>query len=184
MGLLTITEYSNDIVKTVEREFTVTIYDGTAPATQLIIDACHLKSTVDQSIPDDTETAVLWDAEREDALNMHSLASDTQFINILRHGYYLVSANGIEFDAHANGFDQVWVYDTDFAVPLAHEWKAGNATLGNTFNMAFIAHLGVGAQLGVKVKQNSGGAINLLHNDNGAFPNFSVVLLKDLTGVA
>jgi len=144
-------------------------------------DTCGVGRTAVQSIPDSVLTAMLWDAEAAenwDHTNMHSLVGDTDRINILRTGVYLITAN-VRFLADATGTRECYVYRSD-AAALWGETKPGSASYDAYFSPNFTTHLNVGDYVSVKVLQSAGHALDILR-DGVRIPNFAVTLLYDET---
>jgi len=141
-------------------------------------DTCGVCRTAVQSIPDNVLTAVLWDAENWDHTAMHSLVGDTDRINILRTGIYLVSAN-LRFLADATGTRECYVYRSD-AAALWGETKPGSASYDAYFSPNFVCDLDVGDYVTVKVLQVAGHALDI-QRDGVRIPNFTVTLLYDET---
>lgn len=149
--------------------------------TALYPDVCIVKRVANQTIPNNTETAVLWTDDRTDTSNMHSTVSNTEFIYYQRAGIYLVQCI-IQFTAHATGFDTVIIKDQADNT-LTTEILPANASIANTFNIVIPVIISTYAGRGAKVivKQTSGGNLDLTYDGAGTYPNFSVFMLKDIT---
>ena len=161
--------------------YTVTAADWNIFAnnfTALRKDYCIVKRSAVQSIPDNVLTAVLWDQEAYDPQTMHSTAVNTDRITVARTGLYLVSCQ-IKFTAHpSSDFDYCDLYLN--LSSIVNEIRPGNALIDNTFNHFTIAYAAATDYFSVKVKQNTGGALNLMRDDDYT-PRFAVAMLEDLT---
>lgn len=161
--------------------YTVTAADWNVYAnnfTALRADTCGVYRSAVQTIPDTTLTAMLWDTEKWDYTAMHSTGANTDRINILRTGIYLVTST-LRFAANATGVRSCYVYRSD-AAALWGEQCAGHATIDAFFSPSFVTHLSVGDYVTVKVSQTSGGNLDI-QRDGERIPFFSVTLLFDLT---
>lgn len=150
--------------------------------TALYPDVCITKRVANQTIPNNTETTILWTDDRTDTSNMHSTSSNTEWIYYVRKGIYLVQCV-IQFTAHATGFDTVILRD-QAGNTLTTEILPANSSIANTFNIVIPTIItGTIGTLGVKVvvKQTSGGNLDVTYDGAGTHPNFSVYMLKDLS---
>lgn len=69
---------------------------------------CRVRRTTAQSIPNNTETAITFDAERYDVGTLHSTVSNTSRITFIDPGVYDLKGN-IEFATNGTGIRQVGI---------------------------------------------------------------------------
>lgn len=144
-------------------------------------DACVVKRTSNQTISNNTETSLLFDTDREDENGMHSIVSNTNRINLLKYGVWLIIANRITFTAHETGNDFCWIkyYNgSTFCGGVAN----GGTGLDNSLDIsALVLGGGTDKWVEVTVKQTSGGDLDITYDASGTSPQFSAILLKDLS---
>ena len=142
-------------------------------------DTCGLYRTAAQSIPDTTLTAVLWDGENWDPSGMHSLASNTDRINILRSGIYLITAT-VRFFANATGARSCYIYRSNIAALWGENVINSGASYDTFFSPSTVCNLSSGDYITINISQTSSGSLNI-QRDGARVPNFTATLLYDLT---
>ena len=134
---------------------------------------CVLIRTATQSISDATDTTVTFPTgsmtEQLDSDGFHSGATNTGRITIPAggDGWYLIGAN-VAFDVNATGNRSVWVELNGGAgtgTAIINQNNASFATFANRFAVEAPYLLSSGQFVTLNVRQNSGGALNVLAND-------------------
>ena len=136
---------------------------------------CRLRNLADQSIPNNTNTAVTFNAEIFDTDSMHDTGSNTERITFTTAGVYLIHAR-IHFDDNSNGYRSIRIQHSvdgllgQEVIPLADEGTLNWARGGWSLLWDCLADEYVWCE----VYQNSGVALDIL-NHNLQAPSFSAI---------
>ena len=140
-----------------------------------------VKRIANQTIPNNTETAIIWTDVRTNVDSMWEGVTNPTRITFLRNGIYLVNLS-LQFGKHVGNVDIVKIRD-DAANSLFVDFKTGDNSYGNYFNICTIMYIDTASVpwIDAAVQQTSGGDLDIVYDANGTLPNFSAVLLKDLS---
>jgi hypothetical protein len=167
--------YIRDNIKNLDERLTLIGQTSVTVVGQLKTAAygCVLIRTATQSINDAADTAVTFPTgsmtEELDSDGFHSGASNTARITVPSggDGWYMIGAN-VAFDINATGNRAVWVELNGSAgtgTTIINQNNASFATFANRFTIGAPYLLAAGDYVTLNVRQNSGGALNLLAND-------------------
>ena len=134
-------------------------------------DGCRVYNSVVQSIPNTTETTILYDTERWDNGGLHSTSSNTGRLTAVKAGKYLIVLN-VFFAANATGTRLLAIYHSA-PLAIAACSQPGNAALPQSFSVSTIYHLAANEYVYATAQQTSGGALNL-SGPPGTGPEFSM----------
>lgn len=134
--------------------------------------------TATQSINDVTDTAVLFDtgnaAESWDTDNFHSLASSSAQWAAPFTGYYHFDG-GVGWAANATGVRDLWFELNADGIKRA-QVRQINLNATQTFQTtSFDSYLTAGQYVRLMVRQNSGGALNVLGSERNTFVNVHLI---------
>ena len=156
-------------------ELTGTVPDGSFPATLpavsgrlVTMPSCAITRTAAQTIPDATETDVLFTAEDHDNATMHDTGSVQDRIVIPYDGVYLICAHVI-WDANASGARRIDVTLNDpapaaLAAKLQSIAMLPSAAESNVLaqTVSVVRRLTAGDIVRINVSQTSGGNLDIL----------------------
>lgn len=122
---------------------------------------CQVRQTVAQSIPNNTNTAVLLDAEDIDNDGMHSTITNTSRLTAATTGRYAVGGGGT-FASNTTGVRLASYAVNGTEVPGTRVIAApvGSSTQTDMADRAMSVFLNAGDYLEMLLYQNSGGALN------------------------
>lgn len=170
--------YIRDNIKNLDERLTLIGQSSATVVGQLKSAAygCVLIRTATQSITDATDTAVTFPTgsmtEQLDSDGFHSGATNTARITIPSggDGWYMIGGN-VAFDINATGNRAIWVELNGSAgtgTTIINQNNASFATFANRFTINAPYLLAAGDFVTLNVRQNSGGALNILANDYSA----------------
>ena len=131
---------------------------------------CLLNHNLNQTIANNTITALLFNQEIADNDSMHSLLSNTSRITVNTAGVYALTA-AVQFDGNTTGVRTVSIVmnGSDTLVTQDAENLGTNSI---KLNVATLYYLDVNDYVEVRVRQDSGG--NLDSETGAGLPNFRV----------
>lgn len=140
--------------------------DGAA-GTVVTFMGCLLRHSADQSIPNDTETALTWDTETYDSDAMHSGGNPTR-ITVPEAGKYAIGT-WVDFQSAAGGERDLFFWVNGSAVGFSYgtDFALGNASSACFLRLNVDAVLAANDYVEIAVYQNSGGSLNLLATSAG-----------------
>ncbi len=124
-------------------------------ATLAKMTGCRVRRTSDQSIPNDTVTAVSWDTEDIDEANYFDSSSPTRF-TIPEAGWYLVTYF-VDFAWHDSGIRYLYI-NSNGSTSRAIQTLPVSNTRGT---ISLVDYYDAGDYIECKVYQSSGGALNI-----------------------
>lgn len=127
------------------------------------------------SIPNNSNTSLLFNQERYDPDGMHSLVSNTERLTVNKAGRYLFIAH-VDFSVHATGVRGVFLRVNATTI-IGGQVMPAQGTLNATFSVSAIYDMAVGDWCDVRAYQDSGAALNVLVNANYS-PEFSGHMLS------
>lgn len=134
-----------------------------------------LKRTADQSIPDSTVTAVLWNAEDADSANAHDNTTNPSRYTAPQTGLYLVTCS-IPWVTNATGIRELNFRVNGTTSFTGHRFVAGgNVTVINT--SSHMIPLTSGQYIEAAVWQNSGGAL-AIDQSYASGPHLEIIFLR------
>jgi len=136
--------------------------------------------TTNQTIPNVTSTAILFDAERFDTENIHDTATNTDRLTCRTPGKYLIIGQ-VEWAVVTAGERLVWIESNGSVAQGRVRALAGGNTTQPTQIASTILDLQVGDYVRLLVYQDSGAGLNVTAAPNFA-PEFMMVLLGGLPG--
>ena len=167
-------QLANNIVET------AAIKDGEVTLAKLnadaIPDAVMASKTAVQSIPNNTDTLILWNAESYDHGGLHSTVSNTGRLTAVKAGIYAWTFNG-KFDGGGTGYRQIQIF-INGAIRLSQ--KAYIADSGNgdqMFSLAGETELSLNDYIVVSAKHSAGAALNFGYS-SAHYPSFSMHYIR------
>lgn len=156
------------VLEKIDEQFKIiykSISDLTNAFNGIAAEGCRVYRDSNQSIPNNTLTAITFNKERYDPFQMHSINTNTGRIVLPKNGRYIVGAC-IEFDGHATGNRQVSIRLNGATVicKVTHEPCAGN--IDDVLNLNCVYEFRPSDYIEVMVFQNSGGALNVQSTAN------------------
>jgi hypothetical protein len=125
--------------------------------------AVMVNNNATQSIPNTTETTIVFQAEQYDTHGMHDTVTNNDRLTCIVPGLYQASAS-IAFAANATGqrFIQIYQWDSG-GIPRKGfaQYAPGSAGMDNELSVTGLFRMVAGDYLNVMVVQTSGGALNV-----------------------
>lgn len=119
---------------------------------------CMVTNSANQSIPNNTDTALTFDTETFDGAGMHSTSSNTSRITVNYPGRYFF-AGGMLFAGGSTGVRVAFLYKNG-TTRIGEVGQAGDVTNGNRLCPVGFADMAAGDYVELWVFQNNGGALN------------------------
>lgn len=141
------------------------------PENEEILPTCRVYRTTDQSIPNNTQTAITFDAERHDTDGLHSTVSNTGRVTITTAGVYQLTGSA-HFAGNATGYRELAIRLNGATLITRARELSPTAAVGAALNVSTAYNLGAGDYVEMTVHQTSGGALNVLTLSNDS-PEFS-----------
>lgn len=132
-------------------------------------------TTASQSIPNSTETAVLWTAETYDTDAYHDAVTNTSRFTVPagKAGYYRVSAT-VSFNANASG-QRYALLRKNGSTAVAYDTQPGSASASSSVKINDVINLAVGDYIEILVFQSSGGALSLDSTNASNYASMSLL---------
>lgn len=112
-----------------------------------------------QTIPNDTETAIIWNSEIEDVGDMWDSGDPTKIV-IPSNGLYLVAAMAF-FEPNANGSRYLKLSQSRYSWPIFVDSSPGLLTYSELYLAAHPGNFQTSDEIVIKVYQDSGGGLDL-----------------------
>ena len=167
-------QLANNIVET------AAIKDGEVTLAKLnadaIPDAVLVTRSADQSIPNDTETELLWDTEVHDYGGLHSIATNTGRLVAQKDGVYGWTLNG-RFYTEGTGYRQVAVFKNGSGGTRL-TWRVNDAgAYGEQFSFSGEVDLDAAEYINAYVRHTKGSPATW-ERDNDHYPSFSMHYIR------
>lgn len=138
---------------------------GITPFNQISPNICQSRSSVSQSIPNATWTAIDWNDDAYDNTGLHNVSANNAFFYIKSPGWYRIEAS-VQFSANPTGgrLGKIQINGTDLDTSIMNNIPiAGQAV--NAFTCA-TRFLNSGDSIRVFVYQNSGGTLGTVAGES------------------
>jgi hypothetical protein len=144
------------------------------PVDQGPVPGAKLQHSVNQTIPDNVDTAVVFDTELRDTGNLHNSTNPSR-LTASKAGVYLISANIAWTDADVDGARTIKILKNGGTPDLAREITVPSAGGRNRYQaIATQEALGKGDYVEVFVQQNSGSPGTVFANSVSGAPHFEM----------
>ena len=121
---------------------------------------CSVNRDAPMSVPNNADTAIVWDAETSDAAAMHDPSTNPSRITIPGPGIWLVSAV-VRFATNATGYRRIRLATDGAASSYLIDNNVGSAATDIWLNFAWPVYASAAHYYEVLAFQNSGGALNV-----------------------